>query len=348
MGKEITFFPSYSTKENRATNYTMLVFKMLYEFDTNLFKEFFISIAGDEIGSKIGLVFKQQEKKESSIPDGLISQVGILGYIESKVGKSFNCNQINSHLESLKNAKNVSFKFLVLLGNLEKNENSLIENCNIENDKSISIIFTSYNDILASLKNIIDKYNSKLPFFWENLIDEYEIFLDTEDLLPNWENILDVVSCSGSYDEVNKFNIYVCPNEGSSYSHKRAKYFGAYTDKNIKLVSEIEAIIKFDENEESKVKWINSDRKKNEIIDDAIKRFNKSKNLKPKDCQIFLLKDPFNVNFIKDSPGGMQHSKYYVNIKNANLKNSKLLAEYVNNKKQSDVIKIVDGKFTIL
>lgn len=348
MGQDVTLFPTYSSKENRATNYTMMIFKMLYQHDVDLFRELFISLTNEEIGNRLGVNIRQQVKKNSSIPDGLISQNSFAGYIETKIGENFDCEQINRHIKSLKDNK-ASIKFLILLGNLEKDKYEINEICsNYEDSKEIIFFIQSFENVLNSLNEIISENQFDIPINLRNAIKEYEIFLDIEGLLPSWKKIIDVVNCSGSFDEVKYHNIYVCPNSGGSYSHRRAKYFGAYSDKKIKIISEIEAIIEFDENGNENFKWINSDRNQKDILDESKGNYEKSRTISPKNCQVFLLNDNFDVDFIKDTSGGMFGSKFYVFLKNTAIDKSSELAEKVNRKNWSDVIKLNEGRYTIL
>ena len=77
MSKPITLFSGYTQRENRVTNYWLLVLKMLYEENPRYLGEVLSALVGEDIADKIGVTFRQQERKASSTPDGLILQPAV-------------------------------------------------------------------------------------------------------------------------------------------------------------------------------------------------------------------------------------------------------------------------------
>jgi len=69
MGKQISLFSGYSQKENRNTNYCLLILKQLYDEDETLFANTISRMIGIDISNYVGVKFKQQEKRASSTPD---------------------------------------------------------------------------------------------------------------------------------------------------------------------------------------------------------------------------------------------------------------------------------------
>ena len=117
MGANISLFSGYNTKENRLTNYCMLVLKTLYDNNPKYLGEFLSSI-NENLSGLVGVKFTQQEKKKSSIPDGFISQDSFVIYIETKNYDWFYDSQLEAHLTALNKEKNGK-KFLIALGNFE-------------------------------------------------------------------------------------------------------------------------------------------------------------------------------------------------------------------------------------
>ena len=62
MGANISLFSGYNTKENRHTNYCMLVLKTLYDNNPKYLGEFLSSI-NENLSGLVGVKFTQQEKK---------------------------------------------------------------------------------------------------------------------------------------------------------------------------------------------------------------------------------------------------------------------------------------------
>ena len=101
MGRPITIFARFAQRENQTTNYCLLVLKMLYEENPKLLGEALGNLLGADVGNKVGVVFQQQERKGSSVPDGLIIQAPISIYIETKSFDWFYDSQLANHLDAL-------------------------------------------------------------------------------------------------------------------------------------------------------------------------------------------------------------------------------------------------------
>ena len=91
---EVGFFPKYEQKENRVTNYTLLVLKQLYNESPKLFEQFITSLVNDnENNIDVGVSFWQQKGFEcdngKSILDGVITQRGFTIFIETKLSDWF-------------------------------------------------------------------------------------------------------------------------------------------------------------------------------------------------------------------------------------------------------------------
>src|SRR5687768_2206527 len=116
MGRAISLFSGYEQKENRVTNYVLLVLKLVYEESPLLLGEILSALVGQDMGGEVGVVFRQQEKKGKSIPDGLIVQRPFSVYIETKSWDWFYDEQIAAHLEGL-DATGPGMKILLALSN---------------------------------------------------------------------------------------------------------------------------------------------------------------------------------------------------------------------------------------
>jgi len=83
-GREISLFSGYNQKENRHTNYCLLLLKQLYEENPRFLAEALDGITGGEGDSVIGVQFRQQEQHSSTIPDGVIKQQPFTLFVETK------------------------------------------------------------------------------------------------------------------------------------------------------------------------------------------------------------------------------------------------------------------------
>jgi hypothetical protein len=59
MAREISLFSGYSQKENRTTNYSLLVLKMMYEENPKYLGEVLSALVDEDLGNLVGVRFQQ-------------------------------------------------------------------------------------------------------------------------------------------------------------------------------------------------------------------------------------------------------------------------------------------------
>src|SRR5260370_33001296 len=69
MSRPITLFSGYSQRENRTTNYCLLILRMLYEENPKFLAQVLSTLVGDDLGDRISVKFRQQARKVASTPD---------------------------------------------------------------------------------------------------------------------------------------------------------------------------------------------------------------------------------------------------------------------------------------
>ena len=332
MGKNISLFSGYSQKENRTTNYTLLILKLLYEENPKYLGELFSFLIDENIGNLVGVKFNQQVNKKISIPDGLVTQSSFNIYIETKNFDWFYDKQLSAHLEAISKEKE-EIKILIALGNFEEDSREKFTNidniCKTKYKNEIIFTILSFEEILEGLNSI------NVPKNLKDLILEYENYLNEENLLPYWKYTLDVINCAGFPDDILDYNVYMCPASGGAYSHSRAKFFGMYRNKTVENIAHIDAVIDIIDEETIETKWINTKEKsKKKYEDKALKILKDTRNEYP--TRVFLLGELYNTNFVKDSNGGMMNSKLYFYFNEYKDKTPFELAEFLKNKKWSD------------
>ncbi|RFS15263.1 hypothetical protein [Emticicia sp. C21] len=334
MGREISLFTDYHQKENSLTNYCGLLMKMLYEDSPRRFEELLATLLKTDINIIIGPTFTQQTKIEKSIPDLAITQKSFSIFFETKTTDWFYEDQIDRHISGFN--QSADNKILFLLSNFENDNLDEQFNKEIKKGKENHIIIQplTFEDFVGSLEQVCNTE------YLKNLLEEFKIYLDRNGHLPKWKYLLDVVSCSGTLQEIEQ-NVYMCPDTGGAYSHRRAKYFGAYSSKKVATIFEISAIVVIEKNlSEAKIKWKNVN-VKNEILIELAKqklhtwqwRIEENKSIS---LQVFLLDNRAETNFIKETSGGMLQSKKYFWDIAADCKNSQELAEKLRNKNWGD------------
>lgn len=318
MSREISLFADYSQQENRVTNYCGVMMKMLYEESPSRFEEFLATILQPDYNLSVGTKFMQQVKKtkgrdeQSSIPDLVIAQQSFEIFFEVKTSDWFYGDQIERHSQGF--TSQTEHKILFLLSNFEQSERGTREKelrtrfqsyRKSAEEQGIKILTLSFEELLAALEKVCVSEPLR------RYLEEFEQFLDRNSLLPTWKYLLDVVNCAGSMQQIEQ-GFYACPNTGGSYRHKRAKYFGAYANKNVSKIFDIKAVIIISpDSDEGVLVWKNDESAESDLTSLARKKFD-STTLQ-ESYQVFLLENGRDIEFKKDSKGGLFGSKIYFN-----------------------------------
>ena len=327
MGKEISLFNDYHTKENILSNHCGVILKLLYEENPKSFEEVMSILTSQDF--VINPSFQQQVKKSSSIPDIVIEQKSFSIYFETKTFDWFYNDQIDRHLSGFKKGNDYNILFLLAnfeIDDLEERFKTQIVKAKKEYDITLSPI--SFEQLIGVLETV----ESSEEF--QTFLIEFRDFLERNDYLPTWKYLLDVVNCSSTIHEVHDNDVYMCPDTGGMYKHQRAFYFGGYKNKNVKYIHEIKALIVVEkEGKEAFVKWKNIDATDNELIKEAKNKINRFdyriSEVNETNLQVFLLQNRQEANFRKSSAGGLYGSKKYFRdiARKYDAKNSIDLAE---------------------
>jgi hypothetical protein len=309
MGREISLFANYHQNENVTTNYCGLVMKLLYEESPKRFEELLATLVKTDTDLIVGPTFSQQTKQNDSIPDLQIIQKSFSVFFETKMDDWYYGNQILRHISGFNS--DTHLKILFLLCNFDDRSIETRFQKEISEARNAGIIIQplSFEDFVGALEQV-----SRSEYLI-TILDEFKVFLDRGGLLPKWKHLLDVVNCKGTMHEITE-NVYMCPDTGGAYSHRRAKYFGPYTGKVVSSIFEIKAVVVVDINQsDAIVKWKDPKHEDAQLIDEAIQKMqlwdlrideNKSVPL-----QVFLLDNRATTHFEKRTSGGMIQSKKY-------------------------------------
>ena len=312
MSHQITLFSGYSQRENRTTNYCLLILKMLYEENPKFLAEVLTTLVGEELGERSGVKFRQQEKKTASIPDGLILQPAFTVYIETKNVDWFYDAQLEKHLAAL-DQETPGFKVMIALSAFETEEGDRFQKiralCTNEYKNSIAFERVSFDDFIRAL-NL-----HHLPKNLADAVADFRLYLDEQNLLPSWETRLDVVNYEGLPDDVLIENVYMCPAAGAD-NHDRCKYFGMYRRKRVEKIAVIEAVVDVEDDESAALKWRNVTGPQADSIKKARAELQQLTQLRPRQypLRVFLLGPLHDTDFRKDTPGGMFGSKRYFDV----------------------------------
>lgn len=234
----VHYFQRYSQPENVATNNTLLLLSRLYYHSPAKFNllmnELFI-----DFNIQPGVIFKQQEKSDESIPDGSITQESFQVVIETKLYNNFSTQQLLNHCKSFTNSK---IKILLSLspGNIAtKNIDSAINKFNKDNKTKINYTHLTFKQIIESIRRVINEYDSEFLA----IIDDYEDYCFQSSLIDESEDWMRAVTCGMTLDENFKYNLYYDP---ADRGYSRHGYIGIYANKCIRGVGKIVNIVTAD------------------------------------------------------------------------------------------------------
>ena len=334
MGRPVSLFSGYNQRENRTTNYCLLLLKMLYEENPKFFGQVLGTLVSEDFGTRIGVRFQQQEGKATSTPDGHISQQALSIYIETKESDWFDNEQLTKHLEALHSEASGLKVLLALCSEFQSEPDQRFQAiqalCHGQYKNSILFKAITFEDLIQALQ--LDH----LPKNLADAISEFREYLDEQNLLHSWERWLDVVNCASLPDDLLIHGVYMCPATGGPYTHGRCRYLGMYRNKRVERIAEIEAVVDVESDDKATIKWRNVPGAPSQFIARAQEKARLRAEERP--LRVFVLGTLYETDFQKDSPGGMQSSKQYFPIASFNAKSAAELANALRGKAWSEIL----------
>jgi hypothetical protein len=315
---EITLFPAYSEKENVLTNNVMLLLKTLYNESVPAFDRVVSKMAGLK-SAGFGVRFEQQagfstEKMGNGVADGRITQEPVTLFIETKTGDWFSPGQIERYREFLKNNASGT-RAVILLSDFKDGkkrcEDEVLATLSGREDATVKTAALSFDELLSMVREEAQGSGGLIPA----MLRDFEVYLSNAGLLPDWENLLDIIPCRPETLDINKaYSVYACPNTGGPYYHRRAKYIGFYHDKKIDHIALIDAVLNIKAPGRSawEIQYHNNGAEREALKDRAaavldVSDFYGNNDLNDgRGILLFLLSEfRENINFKKISPGGI-------------------------------------------
>ena len=310
-GRPITLFSGYDQKENRVTNYAILLLRMLYQESPAYLDEALADLTGGQTEGRVGVQFRQQDRRATSVPDAVVFQQPFTLFVETKNTDWFSDDQLERHLAGL--AEEPGLKVLLALSRFDDLAADRFDHvqrvCETEYGGDLAFAPVSFEQFAEAVRR------PGLPKRLSVAIDEFEAFLDESGLLPRWPRQLDVCNCGQAFHEQAEHGVYLCPAAGGAYTHQRSRYFGAYRDKAVRLVGEIEAVVDLEPGEAgASVYYTNVGAPEAELVARAREKRAATRPDAGYAHRVFLLGDLYPTDFQKRTPGGMMGSKQYFDV----------------------------------
>ncbi|MDM8533925.1 hypothetical protein QUF55_04380 [Clostridiaceae bacterium HSG29] len=329
---KVHYFQRYSSKENVATNNTLLLLSRLYSYSPGLFHSFLGGLAENSFTKfDTEISFEQQVSSDKSVPDGQILQRGFNVVIEAKIVKKFDINQIKNHLSKFKETEEFQIMLTLSPFELELKQNEEIKQIIKDENKKVKHIHTTFKEIIEKFSDVID---GNRDFEMNDILEDYREYCSKSKLLSNAENLMRAVLTGATFEDNLDLNLYYDPKSRGYSDHK---YIALYKEKAIKAIGEIYDIVEA-ELIDNKLKIITHKKeisdKQVENIKEAMIRAEKYNYDITADHKFFLVKEFHKTLYEKKTSGPLRGKKFFdiTNIlPNSNVKSVSQLAEMLLN-----------------
>lgn len=328
---ELNYFQTYTQRENHVTNNTLLMLRHVYRYSPLLMERLLSSILTEE-SPNVGLHFQAQKTlshqtdreknpRNKQVPDGYISQDPLHIYVEAKLNSSLTSDQLIKHSEAIiKQGHPPGSTYLIGISahpikpDAADKVQSYINECSgtDENTQSTLKFFAlTYAELVENLKEV----SASTPDL-EDIVQDYESFLESQNLLPDQYRHMAIVLSGRTFQQAIDTGVFF-EDELRRPKWYRAHILGLYHHKMVshigRLVGGFTARPKDDDLEvdpkaESFGQLTEENKKK---ILRAIKSALDHGFSDCKDYRRYYVVDKFiETNFRKSSSGGLMGNRY--------------------------------------
>ena len=295
---DVHYFPRYTQRENFVTNYTLLLFQRLYDYNLRKFGKFLTELDEnlESYSGRLGLHINQQIRTGNSVPDGFIIQHPLKIVVETKMHERFSGSQLRRHLDTKPNQK-LSDLVLMLLSPQGEPDEKMVSSLR---DKA-TIVITSFREIISAARGSLSEHDEDM----NALVDDYEAFCSESNLLPRDHYTLFIPPCGDTHEINARLKLYYCSRHRNI---RKSEYLGIYTNKEVRHIGRIREVVSCCLNEDGTLNVIEG--KPNSDEQERLKTAIQERRLSP-DHQFFLCSEMEETSFKKQTKGGMQRHRYF-------------------------------------
>lgn len=237
---KIHYFPRYNKNENVTTNHTLHLLSRIYLESPKILENILQDLCGEKSENilEIGPSFEQQTGGRGSIPDGSIKQKPFNLLIETKCGDEFNIEQLKNHMSGFAIGGNNILIGICRTDLTNKEDREFLNKTAVEKNCLFEIV--TFSKIISVCRSNIPNFRLDLT----EMLDDYEEYCATEELLEPKEDVLLVFPCSDSAKYNISFSLYY--RHKDKVPKKKFQYVGFYNNKTVcgigrlKLLTNIE------------------------------------------------------------------------------------------------------------
>jgi hypothetical protein len=302
---KIHYFQRYSSVENTVTNNTLQLIARIYEYSPIQASKLLNEITGANV--EIGIAIQQQTRHKDSVPDGLITQQGFKILIEAKVDAAIDTDQLVRHARSFSNE---SVKILLLLTKQSISKTLIQETkraiCKV--DDTVLFCNVTYQRICRSVQGLFKEYEHEIV----SLVEDYVEYCNDSHLYDQSSYLMRVLPCSDTYVLNKEYGIYFQPSDRNCTDHA---FVGIYANKSVQSIWQIESVYDVAWNgtslKKNFVSGVDSGSKYDQKIIAIIEAARNECGYKVSDGCRFYCGEPFETDFKKTSPGGIQGARFF-------------------------------------
>lgn len=188
------YFQRYSSEENWLTNSTLLLLQHFYLYSPIKF-QLYLNNLDDQLELKVGPVFLQQIKTESSIPDGSIYQQPFEILIEAKPHGNLSLKQLEGHISGI-NDNSINILLILTKNEFKDDKIEVITKRLKKEKKRLKLIFTTYQEIYDTIIDLLSDNDTEMI----ELLDDYAALCQERNLFHTAPYTMLGVSCSKSLE----------------------------------------------------------------------------------------------------------------------------------------------------
>ncbi|MCX2432191.1 hypothetical protein [Pedobacter sp. GR22-10] len=240
----IHFFSRYTSRENFATNNTLLLLSRINLIDKRFFEKLLNALT-DSTDLFIGPSFSQQKSTGGKgIPDGIIEQQSFKLVLETKLWD----NNFWGKEEYVSHFDNEKIRILLTLsksGIREKRRQDFIIKLSEYDSELKAPGRTIYSDhtfysLIRTVREVIEDTKTRHKLELEEFINDYEGFIDNAGLLDDAQLRMYVPAINSSESDNIEYKLYYNRPHTNESSHR---YIGLYKNKAIRYIAETKCMV---------------------------------------------------------------------------------------------------------
>ena len=307
---EVTRFPHYHQAENVVTNHVMVMLRMLYNVSPKLLEGLLQALCASEV--TIGPRFSQQIAGSHSVPDGLILQEPLAIFVETKLGPSFDVEQLERHCKTIGDRlPNRTGSFLIALASGRSGVGMPDKVTALARERGVQIVHASFGELIEQIAAL-----PAIDITLREVIQEFTDFVYAQGLVPREDQFLVAMLAGTSWQDNLSYGVYYEPvNRNPKW--QRAAFLGLYHDRHVSHIGRIVTAVVAVENDKKHLvfdpseKGILDERQRQavqEVIDAAQAYYPNFQTEKHR----YYVVDRFGpTSFRKTTPGGMMGHRYF-------------------------------------